>query len=359
MQKTLLGKWVFILLLIFLSFNILIYAKVVLLPLTLAALLAMLFMPLSHWLESKGINRALASFICLLILIAIITIIIYFFIWQITAITKDVSAIQQNVVDKLHRLEVYLYHSFGITPSSQEKIIKENSSNGLGSMISSFMGSLIFFITNFIIMLVYIFMLLYSRRHLKIFVLKLVKDNQREKAERVISESSKATQHYLFGFGLLVILLWILYSISFLIIGVQSPVFFASLCGLLEVIPFVGSLTGITLTILMVVSQDGSGGMILTVLIVYVVIQFTQFYIIQPLLLGGEVNINPLVAIVVLLIGGMVWGLGGMVIAIPLTGIAKIVFDNVEELQPYGYLLSRHSRPGKSGLIRFRHRSRQ
>ncbi len=354
MQKTLLGKWVLILLLIFLSFSILIYAKVVLLPLTLAGLLAMLFMPISRWLEKKGLNRALASFVCVIIFLVILAAVIYFFIWQINGITQDVSAIQRNVMAKLHGLEMFLYESFGITPSSQEKIIKGNNPGGMSSMISTFMGSLIFFITNFIIMLVYIFMLLYSRKHLKIFILKLVKEDQKEKTESVISASSKATQHYLFGFGMLITLLWVLYSISFSIIGVKNPVFFASLCGLLEIIPFVGSITGLTLTVLMVISQGGSGAMILAVLIVYVIIQFTQFYVIQPSLLGGEVNINPLVAIVVLIFGELIWGLGGMVIAIPLTGIAKIAFDNVEELRPYGYLLGRHSNKRSNFLSKYR-----
>ena len=344
-----------VLLLIFLSFSILIYAKVVLLPLTLAGLLAMLFMPVSRWLEKKGINRALSSFLCVIIFIGILTVVIYFFVWQINAITQDVSDIQRNVMGKIHQLEIFLYQSFGITPSSQEKIIKGKSADGLGGMISNFMGSLIFFVTNLIIMLVYVFMLLYSRRHLKIFILKLIPDDQKKKTEGIISASSKATQHYLFGFGLLVTLLWVLYSISFSIIGVKNPVFFASLCGLLEVIPFVGSLTGITLTVLMVISQGGSGAMILTVLIVYVIIQFTQFYIIQPSLLGGEVDINPLVAIVVLIVGELVWGLGGMVIAIPLTGIAKIVFDNVEELRPYGYLLGRHVHTKENVLFKVKH----
>ncbi len=355
MQKTLLGKWVLVLLLIFLSFSILIYAKVLLLPLTLAGLLAMLFMPISRWLERKGIGRALASLLCVLLLIAILTAVIYFFIWQINAITQDVSAIQRNVMYKIHELEMFLYKSFGITPSSQEEIIKGKNSDGLSSMISSFMGSLIFFVTNFIIMLVYIFMLLFSRRHLKIFILKLIPADQKEKTENIISASSKATQHYLFGFGLLVTMLWVLYSISFSIIGVKNPVFFASLCGLLEVIPFVGSITGITLTVLMVISQGGSGAMILTVLIVYVIIQFTQFYVIQPSLLGGEVDINPLIAIIVLILGEMIWGLGGMVIAIPLTGMAKIVFDNVEELRPYGYLLGRHSHTKENIFLKFKH----
>ncbi len=100
MQKTLLGKWVLVLLLIFLSFSIVIYAKVLLLPLTLAGLLAMLFMPISRWFERKGIGRALASLLCVLIFIAILTAVIYFFIWQINAITQDVSAIQRNVMGK-------------------------------------------------------------------------------------------------------------------------------------------------------------------------------------------------------------------------------------------------------------------
>ncbi len=358
MQKSLLGKWVLILLSIFLFFSILIYAKVVLLPLALAGLLAILFMPLGKWLEKVGLNRALSSLLCVIVLITSLAIVIYFFIWQINSITQDVSAIQKNVLNTLHRAELFLYNSFGITPSSQEKILNGKRADGLTGMISSFIGSLIFFITNFIIVVVYVFMLLYSRRHLKIFILKLTPDDKKQKVENIISASSKATQHYLFGFGLLVTLLWVLYSISFSIIGVKNPVFFASLCSLLEVIPFVGSLTGITLTILMVISQGGSGAMILTVLIVYIIIQFTQFYMIQPSLLGGEVDINPLIAIVALIIGELVWGLGGMIIAIPLTGIAKIVFDNVEELRPYGYLLGRHRLAKANVFFKFKHKHR-
>ncbi len=143
--------------------------KSLLLPLTLAGLLAMLFMPISRWFERKGIGRALASLLCVLLLIAILTAVIYFFIWQINAITQDVSAIQRNVMCKLHQLEMFLYQSFGITPSSQEEIIKGKNSDGLSSMISSLWALLFSLLTNFIIMLVYIFMLLLFKKALKDF----------------------------------------------------------------------------------------------------------------------------------------------------------------------------------------------
>ena len=102
--------------------------------------LAMLFMPISSWFERKGIGRALASLLCVLLLIAILTAVIYFFVWQINAITQDISAIERNVMYKIHELEMFLYQSFGITPSSQEEIIKGKNSDGLSSMISSYMG---------------------------------------------------------------------------------------------------------------------------------------------------------------------------------------------------------------------------
>lgn len=356
MRKYTLVKWALVLIIVFLSFSILIYAKAILLPLTLGSLLAMLFMPLCRWFEKKGIGRAFASLFSILIFLLILGIIVYFFVWQITAISRDITEIETNVTIRLNELQQFFYHKFGLTPDNQQKILKGKNDASLGSIISAVMGSLIYFLTSFIIMLVYIFMLLYTRGHLKNFILKMVKPSQKEKTEHIILESGRATQHYLLGFALLVTMLWLLYGIAFSIIGVRNAFFFAALCGLLEVIPFIGSLFGIILTMLMVVSQNGGGGMLFAVFIVYVVLQFTQFYIIQPLLLGGEVNVNPLFAITVLILGEMVWGLGGMIMAIPLTGMVKIVCDNVEELHPYGYLLGKSNESGGSIFNKIRKR---
>lgn len=350
MQKSTLLKWALVLIIVFLSFSILIYAKAILLPLTLGGLLAMLFMPLCRWFESKHISRGFASLFSILIFIIILGIVVYFFVWQITAISRDITEIETNVNRQLNELQQFFYRKFGLTPDNQQKILKGKNDTSLGAIISAVMGSLAYFVTSFIIMLVYIFMLLFTRGHLKNFILKMVKPAQKEKTERIILESSKATQHYLLGFALLACMLWLLYGIAFSIIGVRNAFFFAALCGLLEVIPFIGSLFGIILTMLMVVSQAGGGGMLFAVFIVYVVLQFTQFYIIQPLLLGGEVNVNPLFAITVLILGEMIWGLGGMIIAIPLTGMVKIVCDNVELLHPYGYLLGK-SNQSRGGIF--------
>ena len=75
------------------------------------------------------------------------------------------------------------------------------------------------------------------------------------------------------------------------------------------------------------------------VIITYAIVQFIQTYLLEPLVVGSEVNINPLFTIIGLVIGELVWGIPGMILAIPLLGITKIICDNVDDLKPYGFLL--------------------
>jgi predicted PurR-regulated permease PerM len=144
---------------------------------------------------------------------------------------------------------------------------------------------------------------------------------------------------YLSGLSMMILMLWVLYGIGFSIVGIRNPLFFAVLCGMLEIVPFVGNLTGTTLTVVMALSQGGGGGMALGVLAVYLCVQFVQSYILEPLIVGAEVNINPLFTIIVLVVGELVWGIPGLILAIPLLGIAKIICDNVEGLKPIGFLI--------------------
>jgi predicted PurR-regulated permease PerM len=135
-----------------------------------------------------------------------------------------------------------------------------------------------------------------------------------------------------------------MYGIGFSIAGVKNAFFFAILCGLLEIIPFVGNLAGTALTVLMALTQGGGGNIVIGVLITYALVQFIQTYILEPLVVGAEVNINPLFTIIAIVLGELIWGVPGMVLAIPLTGIFKIICDNVESLKPYGFLIGKEKK---------------
>jgi predicted PurR-regulated permease PerM len=66
---------------------------------------------------------------------------------------------------------------------------------------------------------------------------------------------------------------------------------------------------------------------------------------------GAEVNINPLFTIIAIVLGETVWGIPGMILAIPLLGIFKIICDNVESLKPYGFLIGEEKKKKGPGMM--------
>src|SRR5690606_27981474 len=177
------------------------------------------------------------------------------------------------------------------------------------------------------------------RSRIKNFILKLVPSENEEEATRILQKSTKVSQKYLSGLAAMIAMLWVMYGIGFSLIGVENAIFFAVLCGVLEIVPFVGNITGTSITVLAVLAQGGETNTIIGVVAIYMVVQFIQTYLLEPLVVGDQVNINPLFTIMILVLGEIIWGVAGMVLAIPLLGIVKIICDNVPDLKPYGYLI--------------------
>jgi predicted PurR-regulated permease PerM len=195
------------------------------------------------------------------------------------------------------------------------------------------------FLANSVLVLVYIYLFLYFRSHLQRFILRLTPADSRKKTGEVIEKSTGVASGYMSGMAMMIGCLWIMYGIGFSIIGVKNAVFFAILCGLLEIVPFVGNLTGTATTILFSLAHGAETNTIICIVVVYAIVQFVQSYLLEPLVVGRAVNINPLATILIIVLGEIVWGIPGMILALPVLGVFKIVFDNVPGLEPYGFLV--------------------
>jgi predicted PurR-regulated permease PerM len=317
-------------------------AKPFLVPFVFAGLLAMLLLPLGQRMERKGWGRGISSLLSLLSLVAAVAIIIGLLSWQIADLAKNSSQIEQNITQKIQQLREYVTSSIGIPEAKQNEIIKKQqqaSSGKVTSLITGAMAGAGSALTNIILVLVYIFLFLFYRDHLRNFVLRLVSREQEETARDIIRNGRKVAQKYLTGLALMIGSLWVMYGIGFSIAGVKNAIFFAVLCGLLEIIPFVGNLLGTAITVFAAVAQGGSTTLVLGILATYATVQFVQTYFLEPLVVGKEVNIHPMFTIIGLVAGEFIWGLPGMILAIPLLGITKIVCDHIPSLKPYGYLL--------------------
>jgi len=344
-----LQRFVYLLVIAFLGIAGLYYAKRFLVPVCFGGLLAMLFLPLSRWFERKKTPKGLSILFCIIIFLAVISGIIWLISWQVTNLASEAGDIENKVRQMITGVEEYIRENFGISEKQQEKILTEQAHRGDG-MVSNLGSYLTGFVVDFILVLVYIFLFMFYRGRIKSFILQLVSSQQNANTETIINDIKKVTQQYITGLGLMIACLWIMYSIGFSIVGVKYAVLFAVICGLLEIVPFIGNLTGNLLAILMVIIQGGGTGMVIGVIVTYLVIQFLQTYLLEPLVVGAEVNINPLFTIIVLVVGELIWGIPGMVLAIPLLGIVKIICDHIQPLMPYGYLIG-GGRKKRSPLI--------
>jgi predicted PurR-regulated permease PerM len=349
-----LQRTVFIFSLFVLVVGSLFFASEFLIPLTLAAILSMLFIGFSNWLEKKGIKRGFSAFLSVFILVVFVTVIILLLSWQLSDITLQVEEMKKKLMAVLESVRTWLNQTVGISKQQQQQLMDSQSKAGgdnAGKMALAFASGLMGVMVNTLLVLVYMYLFLYYRSHLKRFLLKIVPNRAEEEADHVVHQCAKVSQNYLSGMATMILCLWIMYSIGFSIAGVENAIFFAVLCGILEIVPFVGNITGTSLTVLAVVAQGGDSKTIIGVVVVYMLVQFIQTYILEPLVVGKQVNINPLFTIMGLVLGELLWGIAGMILAIPLLGILKIIFDHVPHLQPYGFLIGSQESKSENGFL--------
>ena len=326
------------LLILLLLFAVLHFGKAFLIPLSIGGVLATLFLPFCKKLESCKIPKGLAVSICLLLFLAVIAAILLLLSWQIAALVTDFSLLKTKVIGTANQLQQYLFKNLGISTEKQMQILNEEQP-GIAQILQLIAGSLKVIFTNFILVMAYIFLLLYYRVHLLRFFLKLASTNQQNEINEMLHSIANVSQQYLLGLSKMIVCLWIMYGIGFSLLGVKNALFFSILCGLLEIVPFIGNLTGTTLTLVVTAINGGSLPMLAGIAITYGIVQFIQGWVLEPLILGPQVKINPFTTIIALVTGDLIWGIPGIFLAIPLIAMVKIIFDHIESLQPYGFLI--------------------
>ena len=315
------------------------YAKDFLIPLAIAAIIATLFLPFCKWMESKKITRGIATIICIITLLLFMGGILTLLVWQISLLANDFELLKLRAIDTSEHVQEYIFNQFGITIEKQAQIIKAQQTS-VTKLILGLLGTLTSNFASLLLTLVYIFCLIYYRGHIKQFLLKLSVASQRHETEKVIYRVAQVSQQYLLGLSKMIFLLWIMYGIGFSIIGVKNAIFFAILCGLLEIVPFIGNITGTLITVLVAAVQGASPATTIGIIGTYGLVQLIQGWILEPIIVGSQVKINPMFTIIALVIGELIWGISGIFLAIPLIAMFKIVCDHIESLKPYGYLIS-------------------
>lgn len=320
----------------------LVLAKNILIPFTIAMFFTFLLMPVSRKLEQWHFPKVLAILVSIILAIGVFGAMLYFFIAQIASFVNDWPVLQQSLTAKWESIQGFIAETFHISRIEQEAWIttkiKENASTG-GVMVLGLFSATTSFVASFALIPIYIFFLTLYQDKFKEFVRLITQEDKNEHTLMVVKKVSKVSQKYLMGIFLDVVILSILNSTGFLILGLPHAILFGVFISMLNIIPYIGVLIGSALPIMMAFLTKDAIGYTIGVAAVCIVVQFLDNNFITPYVVGSSVSINPLTAMVVLIASSLVWGIPGMILSLPLTGMAKVVCDNVESLKPYGFLL--------------------
>jgi predicted PurR-regulated permease PerM len=182
--------------------------------------------------------------------------------------------------------------------------------------------------------------MLYYRNKYYVFICKLLPAYKHAKAEAIVEEISSTVRRYMAGVVTVVLILCVLNSVGLMIVGVDYAILFGVISALINFIPYFGTLIGgiipLSYTLLMSDTPEKAIG----VVILYLIIQFTDHNILTPNITGSYVRVSPFMIILGIILGGMLWGLPGMIVTVPALAVIKIVCANIRSLHPIAFLIS-------------------
>jgi predicted PurR-regulated permease PerM len=186
---------------------------------------------------------------------------------------------------------------------------------------------------------VYVFMILYYQPLLLEFIHKFFGTINRGRVNDIITQTKIVVQRYLTGLFIETVIVAVLNSAALLILGIEYAILLGIIGALLNLIPYIGGLVAVAMPMMIAVVTKSTAWYAVYVLVCYYIIQLIDNNYIVPKIVASKVKINALVSIIAVIAFGVLWGIPGMFISIPLTAIVKVVFERIESLKPWGFLL--------------------
>lgn len=319
-------------------------AQAILVPLTFAALVAMLVSPLVRKLAGfmpRGVAIALVTLLVAGSLVGVLGLIGQ----QLTDFTNEWPTIKERGFSLVDRAQDRIGDLFGISEAEVEQRIDDrlsSSGNTAAKAVSSFAGSLTGFLTDALLFFVYLVLLLASEGRLRKFVLaKAGGESSREEAAGALDDVRKVAGEYLRGRLFLIGVLFGLYLGGFFWAGLEFATVVAAIAALMSFVPYVGNVAAALLVLAVAaVSGEDFARTAAICLGTMALAQVLESYVLTPLIVGKGVDLNPLATVLAVVVFGSLWGLGGAVLAIPIVAIVRQVLEHLPHGREWAYLLS-------------------
>ncbi|MER2001616.1 MAG: AI-2E family transporter [Carnobacterium inhibens] len=311
------------------------FISIIGLPVILAGVLYYLVNPLVDWMERKKIPRMLGIAWIFIIIGALI-------VWGITtlipiiqeqtfSIIKNWPIYWDNIVTQIDswlRSDVLSEFQTRLSDFNTNLLsnVSEQANGVLDSTFES-IGSVVGAVTNIVIAIItmpfILFYLLKDGKSLPYHVMKVIPSKMRLSTYNLLTEINTQISQYIRGQLVVAFFVGLMFWIGFAIIGLEYAVTLGVLAGFLNLIPYLGSFLA-TIPAIVIALVD-SPSMLIKVLIVFAIEQMIEGRVIQPQILGSNLEIHPLTIIIVLLSAGKIFGIPGVILGIPGYAVSKVI----------------------------------
>ncbi len=310
----------------------------VLVPLAFAGIFAILLNRLVNKFQQWKIPRVIAIVLAILIAFLILAAIMYFLSSQVARFGDQLPELKAKLVSLLANFEHWVENNYGVTMKKQGQMLDQVMEKGkpyLGQTVSTALGTLalIFIIP------VYIFLFLFYKTLILNFLFEIFSEENSDRVAEILRETKSSIQSYMVGLLLEALVVGIMNSTALFLLGVKYAILLGVIGALLNMLPYIGGLVAIALPVLVATLTSDGFGTQLGIIGAYTAIQFIDNNILVPRIVSSKVQINALISIVIVLLGGALWGIAGMFLSIPFIAILKIIFDRIDGLKPWGKLL--------------------
>lgn len=342
---------------VFALFAILILAKSILIPLGFALLVSFMLYPLVKRFEKWGMNKIIAAFLAILSVILVIGGGVFIFSTQLMELSTKFANFQDKIIHAFTQVTLYVNNNVDFVPDLEQNEladrIKEWLSESTGSLVSQTFSNTAAFLAGLIATIIFTFLFLIYRKGLTKALSGFAPEVNRVRVLKMFKSVQQVGQQYLLGMVILIAVIGFANSLGLWIIGVDNPFLFGFLGAVLAVVPYVGTVSGAIIPVLYSLISYNSIWMALAVILLFWFVQLVSDNFLSPKIVGGNMHINALTAILSLIVGAVVWGIAGMILFLPFAAMLKIVCEEYEPLQPIALLIGNENYQEKEHKSKF------
>ncbi|WGF93159.1 AI-2E family transporter [Aequorivita marisscotiae] len=308
-----------------------------LMPLLVAAIIAIVLDKPTEKLKQWGLPSWLAITLSVLLMIVIFSLLTWLITSQVNTMANDWPTIKEKAAGKLNNLSEWanqtLNWDYKDYLENNKRLIQKAESFG-----SAFLSSLMNLVSQSLLIFVYIILLLMQRDMFITFFKKLVSDSAA--MGTILSNSKKIISSYLLGKGKIMVFLFAIYYLGFTLGSVPYAFFLALFAALFSIIPYVGNFIGGGIAVILSYLYAGATPALIVIGVISAA-QLVENYVLTPWIIGDEIDLNPFVTVFGVILFSVLWGMVGAIISLPLIGVLKVVFQQTKGMEPYAFLIKK------------------